>query len=109
MRANSCRTRLWIEALCNGILCNRTLVVAFFASCAISLITGCIGADLNAGDQARFTALSSDATSVRVKQQIQLTNNGKVPGLGAGMTAASWEPEMRVVGTATPFHMICAP
>ena len=84
MRANSCRTRLWLEALCNGILCNRTLVVAFFASCAISLITGCIGADLNAGDQARFTALSSDATSVRVKQQIQLTNNGLK--LGSPMT-----------------------
>jgi uncharacterized protein (DUF1800 family) len=40
------------------------------------LIAGCVSANLNTGDQARFTALSSSGTTVRVNQQIQLTNNG---------------------------------
>jgi hypothetical protein len=60
------------------------LPAALFASCAVSLITGCAVASLNAGDQTRFTALSSNATTVRVNQQIQLTNNGLK--LGSPMT-----------------------
>jgi uncharacterized protein (DUF1800 family) len=40
------------------------------------LIAGCVSANLNTGDQARFTALSSSGTTVRVNQQIRLTNNG---------------------------------
>lgn len=65
MRVPSCRT----YAL------NVALIVASFAG-AVSLTTGCGGGSINTGDQARFTALSSADSTVRVNQQLQFTNNG---------------------------------
>ena len=38
-----------------------------------------------------------------------LTARGNVPGFGAGIDATSCVEETKVVGTAAPFHMICAP
>jgi uncharacterized protein (DUF1800 family) len=52
--------------------------------CALSLMTGCGGASIDTADQARFTALSSSAATVRVNQQVQFTNNGLK--LGSKMT-----------------------
>ncbi len=49
-----------------------------------SLVSGCGGGSINIGDQAHFTALSASATTVRVNQQLQFTNNGLQ--LGSPMT-----------------------
>jgi hypothetical protein len=38
-----------------------------------------------------------------------LTANGKDPGFGAAMDATNCVDEIKVVGTAEPFHRICAP
>ena len=66
-----------------ALFINLTLTVATLAG-AFLLITGCGGGSIDTGDQARFTALSATAGTVRVSQQLQFTNNGLK--LGSPMT-----------------------
>ena len=73
MRAPSCHSHAFNLAL---------ILASLF--CALSLMTGCGGASIDTADQARFTALSSSAATVRVNQQVQFTNNGLK--LGSKMT-----------------------
>lgn len=73
MRAPSVRLRLFFVAFAAAALAG-----------ALSLLSGCGGATFATADQARFTALSVNSSTVRVNQQVQFTNNGLK--LGSPMT-----------------------